>query len=239
MSANDQVISETQMYLRTEFLERLAHELRGPVGVTSGALDEIEIAVGPEDAAAVRPYLLMAKRGMLRVLRIAERLQRTAQLEAGGCEWTMAATDLRPVAEQATRESERLEARRAVRVDLSCSQEECLVALDTPWVHFAIAELVSNAIRFARSNVSVRTEVSTDEVSLTICDDGPGLPVAPPQRFERPSEKRGVGLSLSLARDVVAAHRGRLELDGPRAAAVTLAGARIALVLPRHPRRHP
>ena len=223
-------------YLQTGFLERLAHELRGPVGVTSGALDEIELAVDA-DAEEVRTYFLMARRGMRRVLRLAERLQRTAQLEGGKVEWTMTPLDLRALVEQAAKESELLEARRSVRVDVSCSEEVCSVAVDSPWIQFAIADLVGNAIRFARSAVSVHCAASADDVTITITDDGSGFKGTPGQRFEPPTEKRGVGLTLPLVRDVVTAHGGRLELDGARdPGAKASSGAIVVVTLPRSTR---
>jgi signal transduction histidine kinase len=222
-------------YLQTGFLERLAHELRGPVGVTSGALDEIELALDADaDAEEVRTYFLMARRGMRRVLRLAERLQRTAQLEGANVEWAMTPIDLRAVAEQAAKESELLEARRGVRVSVSCSDEPCPVAVDSTWMQFAIGDLVGNAIRFARSAVSVRCAGSAHEVTVTITDDGPGFHGPPRQRFEPPCEGRGVGLTLPLVRDVVASHGGRLELDGAREpGANASSGAIVVLTLPR------
>jgi signal transduction histidine kinase len=220
-------------YLRTEFLERVAHELRGPVGVTSGALDEIELAVGP-DAEKLSAYFLMARRGMGRVLRVAERLERTAQLEGAGVQWAMVPTDLRAVTAEAAKETGLLEARRAVSLTVSCSEEPCVASTDARWMRLAIAELVGNAIRFARSGASVHTDSSTDEITITITDDGPGFQGQPPRRFERAADKRGVGLSMSLVAEVVAAHGGRLELDGPRDGDGTgLSGARVVVVLPR------
>lgn len=219
-------------YLRTEFLERVAHELRGPAGVTSGALDEIELALGPE-AEKVRAYFLMARRGMQRVLRTAERLERTAQLERGKIEWAKVPTDLRGLAEQAARETELLEGRRGVRVNVSCSEEACPVAADRQWMLAALAEVVGNAIRFARSVVSVHSEASASEVKVTITDDGPGFagPAAP--RFQPPSGRRGVGLSLPLVCDVVASHGGRVEIDGCRKNGENASsGAHIVLVFP-------
>jgi signal transduction histidine kinase len=221
-------------YLQTGFLERLAHELRGPVGVTSGALDEIELALEGDAPEGLGTYFLMARRGMKRVLRLAERLQRTAQLEAGNVEWAMAPIDLRVLAEQAAKEGELLEARRSVRVAVSSSEEPCPVAVDFSWMQFAITDLVGNAIRFARSSVSVRCAVSEGEVAVTISDDGPGFSGPPGQRFVPPAERRGVGLTLPLVRDVVVAHRGRLDLDGPRdPGASSSRGAIVVVTLPR------
>lgn len=220
-------------YLRTEFLERIAHELRGPAGVTSGALDEIDLAVSA-DATQLREYLGMARRGVQRVLRVAERLQRTAQLERGQVEWAMATTDLRRLVEQAVSQANLLEGRRGVRVDVSCSDEPCLVSVDPAWIRFSVAELVGNAIRFARSVATVECSVSGDEANVTIADDGPGFVRAPANRFEPPFDRRGVGLSLPLVREAIAVHGGRLELDARREGGdAELSGARVVLTLPR------
>ena len=56
---------DADLYLRTEFLERVAHELRGPSGVTLGAIDEMELLLG-EDSEKVKPLLSMARRGIRR-----------------------------------------------------------------------------------------------------------------------------------------------------------------------------
>jgi two-component system, OmpR family, sensor histidine kinase RstB len=222
----------TGAYLRTEFLERVSHELRGPMGVTSGALDEMELALGP-NAEALRTYFLMARRGMRRVLRVAERLHRTALLEAGTVEWALVPTDLRGLVRAAVMETELLEARRGVRVDLSCSEEVCWVAADPDWMHAAIAEVVGNAIRYARSVVSIHAGASTDEGRVTISDDGPGFNGPPALRFEPLSDKRGVGLSLPIVCDVIAAHDGRFEIDGPRTSGGNVSsGGQVVLILP-------
>lgn len=55
-----------QAYLRTTFLERIAHELRGPAGVAAGALDEIERVMGAQ-GDEVRPFFSMARRGLRRI----------------------------------------------------------------------------------------------------------------------------------------------------------------------------
>src|SRR5579863_4434854 len=145
---------EAHVYLRTTFLERIAHELRGPAGVTAGALDEIERIMGAQ-SEEVRPFFLMAKRGLFRVLRAADRLQRTAHLERLAASGVQAPTDLRHLVAAAARDAEDIEARKSVRVAVTACEQPCLVVADVPWVRVAIAELVGNAIRFARASVSV------------------------------------------------------------------------------------
>lgn len=205
------VSDPTRAYLRTTFLERIAHELRGPAGVTAGALDEIERAMGTQSEAA-RPFFLVARRGLGRILRSADRLQRTAYLEGGGVRGAQSPTDLRHVVAAATSDARQIEARRSVRVEVTASERPCIVVVEVPWVRAAVAEIVCNAIRFARATVSVDTRLVDREASVTVLDDGPGFAGPVPRRFEPPFPLAGLGLSLPLVYDVVQAHAARLSI---------------------------
>jgi signal transduction histidine kinase len=85
----------------------------------------------------------------------------------------------------------------------------------------AIGNLVNNAIKFTPSGgtVSVDAGVDDNEVGIRINDTGPGIPLDEQANIYTPfyrglSENRfpqGMGLGLSIARDLVVAHQGRLE----------------------------
>src|SRR5689334_21052599 len=109
---SDAARDDTSRYLRTELLERIAHELRGPAGVTLGALDELEHALDDAQRDQHKLLFAMARRGARRVLRTAERLTRTAQLEGSGIHAVPTApTDLRGIVKQATEDAEAVEGR--------------------------------------------------------------------------------------------------------------------------------
>jgi signal transduction histidine kinase len=222
-----------QAYLRTTFLERIAHELRGPAGVAAGALDEIERIMGAQ-ADEVRPFFSMARRGLGRILRSADRLQRTAHFEGHARGGTQTPTDLRQLVAAAVREAEELEARRGVRVQVTACEQPCLVVADVPWVRAAVAELVCNAIRFARTNVSIDTRLVDREASVTVIDDGPGFTGPVPRRFEPPFPRAGLGLSLPLVNDVVQAHGGRLSIHDRRSEESAVSGTRVVVALWLH-----
>ena len=215
------------LYLRTTFLERIAHELRGPAGVASGALDEIESALGTR-ATEVSGFLAMARRGVQRILRVARRLHRTAQLESGGVEWVFGPTDLRVIVEQGAREAERLEARRGIRVQLATPSDLCWADVDAAWLAEAVSELVANAIRFARTEVMVEVQAEPEEIRVVIGDDGPGVRTLPSSRFGPSDARRGLGLSVPMVLDVLRAHGGRLEF-GPQPSG----GGRVLVALKR------
>jgi signal transduction histidine kinase len=99
-----------------------------------------------------------------------------------------------------------------------------------------IRNLADNAARHATSTVALSVGSSDGQVVATIDDDGPGIPEGDRaralERFERLDEGRGrgaggTGLGLAIARDVMRAHGGGLQL-----ATSPLGGLRATVRLP-------
>ena len=224
--------ADAERYLKTEFLERIAHELRGPAGVTLGALDELGLALGA-DSARVANLIAMARRSVQRVLRTAERLQRTAQLESGDVEWQRERRDLRDIVRTAVLQVEGIEARKGVSVVVTLSDAPCISEVDVGWVTAAVSELLMNAIRNAKTTAEVSTSRADGEVRVTLRDDGSGFSAPLNARFTPTGRRQGLGLSMSLVGDVAAAHAGKLVID-EAPSSQEQRGARVHLVFPEH-----
>lgn len=119
------------------------------------------------------------------------------------------------------------------------------VNVDPQQLGLALWHLLDNAIKFSRPNghVWLRAWTEGDEVRCTIRDDGIGIPQEEQARiFERfyqvdGSTKRryeGMGLGLSIAREVLEKHGGRLWVssEGPNT------GATFTLTLPIYHEGH-
>jgi len=230
MSRPEPAESWEQRYSSTEFLEGLAHELRGPAGVTLGALDEIELALGAE-AERVRPLLLIARRGAKRLLRTADRLQLTGRLEAKRTDAEPSHVELGVLVECAARDAEELESRRGIRVSTKYPEGECMVNVDPTWLRTVIMELVGHSIRRARTSVSIAAAVEDSSVKIAIRDDGVDRP-KPIIRGNPGSQRPGPGLSLALARDIAAAQGGNLFVEHRQGSDPRDRGASFLLVMP-------
>lgn len=84
-----------------------------------------------------------------------------------------------------------------------------------------LTNLMDNAIRFAE-HVSVRAGKRDDAIEITVDDDGPGIPDDQREEVFRPFYRiegsrnpgtGGVGLGLTIARDVVRGHGGDITLS--------------------------
>ena len=104
-----------------------------------------------------------------------------------------------------------------------------------------VSNLLDNAIRHATSEVTLTLSERDGAVTLTVTDDGPGIPPDRHadifERFRRVDDARtagrgGTGLGLAIARDLVEAHRGTITVDPDYRA-----GARFVVTLPANSRR--
>jgi signal transduction histidine kinase len=229
--------AEVERYLRTAFLERVAHELRGPAGVIQGALQELELALGQETEGHQRLFA-MARRGVQRIVRSADRLQQTALCERGAVPIQLSSCDLAALVRKAVAEAEALEGRRKIVVDLDVPSDPVPCRLDTHWVSVALYEVASNAIRHAREHVHVGLTGRGAQLQVLFRDDNAARAKFAPARFTPPSEARGLGLALAIVRDVIEAHGGHLEIDaGP--SAVESLGSEVRLYFPQSERAVP
>lgn len=190
--------SRSDLATHADLLEKVAHDLRGPAGVTLGALEELDLAVGKGgDHAAL---IEMAQRGVKKILRTAERLSRLARLSAGQ-ELAVAPIDIVRVVNEACTEVTFLEGRRSVTVTPELPADAARVLADEAWLRALVAELLAQALRSARSAVGVALRKLDGKVVLSVRDDG-----ALGDRA-RALEPKGDGESVPLRSDPVFALR--------------------------------
>jgi signal transduction histidine kinase len=96
-------------------------------------------------------------------------------------------------------------------------------------LHQILLRVLTNAARLSRQDdwIDISCAVSPTGLTLFVADEGNGLPgLDPPWLDDRP-DNRGLGLGLSLARTLMAAHGGTLSVESaPRV------GARVSLHFP-------
>ena len=189
-----------------------SHQLRSPLTALSIRLEEIvatstEPAVREEATAA----LVQAERLAAVVDSLLAEHKRSARSESGA----VVAVDT-VLKQQAVEWDPAF--RRAHR-KLVRDGSVGLMAMSTPGgLAQVVATLIDNALVHGAGTVTVHTRETSGHVVLEVRDEGPGVPdELVPHIFERSfSGAHRTGLGLALARDLVAADGGRLELAQPR-----------------------
>jgi signal transduction histidine kinase len=104
---------------------------------------------------------------------------------------------------------------------------------DRDRVYQVLANLVGNAIKFTSTGGTIRfaTAIGNDEVTFSITDSGPGIsPRDVAHIFDRywratPNGQEGLGLGLTIAKDIVNAHAGRIWVESRTGAGSTFHAA--------------
>ncbi|GAA4082352.1 sensor histidine kinase [Nonomuraea soli] len=194
-----------------------AHELRSPL---ASIRLQLEVALGHPAGADWIETAEGVLEDTLRLSRLAEDLLALARLdERGG---TPARHDPVELESVVRRVAERYPSVRVTRC------EPVLVEGDELDLGRVLTNLLDNAVRHAEATVEVRL---TSDGTLTVTDDGPGIPEADMERvfnrFTRLDEGRGrdqggAGLGLAIVRETVRAHGGSVHLEdaGPGLRAV-------------------
>ena len=220
VAAHDVTELAAALDVREQFLRTVAHELRTPMTNIIGYLDLIGERIVPEDRT-VHDYLAI-------VLRNADALMdRIRELRAATSEAVPLAaqsTDVTALVRDALADvAERAEAR-GITIEHVGTDVPVFGDVD-PWrMRQAIRELLTNAIKFGdpHSAVTVGQRVEGDMCRVSVSNAGPAIGRADQRRvFDRfyrtahahQNAIQGFGIGLTMVKDVVAAHGGRVSID--------------------------
>ncbi|WAS98851.1 ATP-binding protein [Nannocystis punicea] len=209
-------------------LQAISHELRTPIVRLHFAL---EVAGGAlAEVPAAREHLEEMARDVGEIEALVEELLTYARLQPGAPPLELVQLDLAELVHDVVRDLGPLAPRLALGIDgpasAPCSAHPRHLAR-------AVSNLLRNAQRHARAQVRVRFAVAGSAATVTVDDDGPGIPEEHRARvflpFERLDASRsratgGYGLGLAIVHRVMQAHGG-----SARAEACDLGGARLVL----------
>jgi len=207
---------------RKQLLANLVHELGRPLGalraglaaVMRGAKDDPalleELTIGMDEEAARLQHLLEDLSHLYGQLSGSLELNR---VELNLNEWLPKV--LRPWQEAA--QQKRLHWEENLPGDLPSIQA------DPDRLAQAIENLTSNAIKYtgAHGTIAISAGVNDYEVWIQVGDNGPGISPDEQEKIFEPYYrgnqgrriKQGMGLGLSIAKDLVQAHGGKIDLD--------------------------
>jgi signal transduction histidine kinase len=221
--------------LQRGFLSRLSHELRTPLTAIRGYASSLMQPDVTWDGESERRFLGRIAAESARLGRLVDDLLDFSAIESGVMRLQHDWCELSLVVEAAVSCLPR-EWTGSVSVD--CEPALPAVWADHDRLEQLFVNLLTNALRHnpPGTSVAIAARDHGTEVEITVADDGIGFPselAAAPFDSARRNRARsaGAGLGLSIARGIVEAHRGRIDLlkapDG-----VPAAGAAFRIRLP-------
>jgi PAS domain S-box-containing protein len=205
---------------RDEILAVVAHDLRNPLNTVMMAAGLMLETTSPE-----RPH---ERRQVEIVRRAADRMNRMIQdlLDVKRMESGRLALEPRPERVAAlicdTIDMLRpLASGSSIRLEYDFASNLPAVMADAARISQVLSNLVGNAVKFTPREglITISAEQNDGEVRFAVIDTGPGIPAEQlPHIFGRfwqakPSDRRGIGLGLAIAKGIVEAHRGRIWVE--------------------------
>lgn len=186
----------------------LAHGLKTPLAVLTNEADRARAAGALDIAASIDQQVA-------RMRRQADYHLARARSMAGAAPG--AETPLRASVDGLVRVLVRLHDERDLSIEVSIADGLTVPALRSD-VDEILGNLLDNACRWATTRVAVCATAANGTVTITIEDDGPGVPQEMwdrvLQRGVRADETGSSGLGLAIARELVELYRGSIELSG-------------------------
>ena len=215
---------------RAELVSTVAHELRSPLTSVKGFTATLLAKWDRFTDEQKRLMLETVNADADRVTRLITELLDIARIDSGRLTVRRQGVDLGRVI---TRHVEAMAARgedpERFRVEVAPGIPELWVDADK--LDQILGNLLENAVRHGSGTVTVVAEPEGDGASVSVTDEGEGIPDEARDRvftrFWRSGRRGGTGLGLYIVRGLVEAHGGHIEVGrGPSG------GARFRFVLP-------
>ncbi len=222
-----------------EFLAAMSHELRTPLNAIGGYTELLSLGLGGPVNSEQLDYLERIRKSQQHLLGIISDLLNFSRIEAGHISYDFIPIPLREVISSVMPMVETAAAAKEITLTAEAAPGNCLAIGDRARVDQILLNLLSNAIKYTSPGGSIKIEcsITAEAASISVTDTGRGVPEDKIEAIFEPfvqlgrslsSSHEGMGLGLSISRDLARAMNGDLLVRSQ----VGL-GSTFTLVLPR------
>ncbi|MFW6210308.1 MAG: sensor histidine kinase [Patescibacteria group bacterium] len=192
---------------KSEFVALATHQLRTPITAVRWNMELLTRKLSDEVRSAQEKYLTKIDRNVERMLALINDFLSVSKLEMGTFATAPEPINLSDFFDTILEEYEGPRAEKALELVREDQPPQLTVALDPRLMHIMVSNLVSNAVKYSRSQgtLTLRYQHAGDTLTITVGDDGIGVPAAEVDqlfsKFFRASNARaarteGTGLGL-------------------------------------------
>ena len=190
------------------FFQNASHELKTPLMAIQGYAEGIQAGVMDAGGAA---EVILAESD--RMTELVEELLDISKIDMGRQRLTLSETDIRELLYDGIRAVEPIAAG-GITIVPDFPEEPVMVSCDDTQLRRAVTNILSNGVRYARSELRLTCRADKRHVTIRIQDDGDGIAEEDlPHIFDRfymgRSGKSGIGLALT--KEIIHLHKGTIR----------------------------
>jgi signal transduction histidine kinase len=225
---------------KMDFLAAMSHELRTPLNAIAGYVELITMGIRGPVTTEQRDDLARISQNQRHLASLIEDILNYAKLEAGRIEYDIEVISVNDAMSDVVSLMAAPYGAKHIALTYAAADPAPTALADPDRLRQVLVNLLGNAVKFTAPGgaVSLSSKVNDTEVCIICRDNGCGIPAEkldaifePFVQVARvPSEHRqGLGLGLSISRDLMRGMRGDLIVES-----VVGQGSTFTLMLPRH-----
>ncbi|HEY2463343.1 MAG TPA: two-component system sensor histidine kinase KdpD [Steroidobacteraceae bacterium] len=215
--AQDALLKMESERLRNSLLAALSHDLRTPLTVLVGLAESLALTAPKLSSAQLETSQAIQDEAR-RMSTMVSNLLDMARIESGEVKLNLQWQPPEEVVGAALEAMRAMLQRHSVVVQLP--RDLPLIKFDAVLIERVLVNLLENVAKYTPpgSTVTLSAQVIGDHLSVSVADNGPGLPPGREEavfqkfmRGERESATPGVGLGLAICRAIVESHQGQIS----------------------------
>jgi len=226
--------------LKSEFVATVSHEIRTPLAV----IEQLSVLISQEILGPLtdpqRQVMEKLRQNTKRLERIVRNLLDMSRIENRKLHLQYSRTQIGHLLRE-TQDFFQAQARnKGIVLRYVIPARDAGVFIDGEKIIQVLSNLIENAVKFTepRGRIQVELKIGASEVRIGVSDTGIGIPGSRLllifEKFQQISDgekgkNKGIGLGLTICRDIVERHRGRIWAQSRRGE-----GSRFYFVLPRY-----
>jgi two-component system, OmpR family, sensor histidine kinase BaeS len=207
---------------RKQLLSNLVHELGRPLGALRAGLAAVQRGA-KDDPALLNELIQGMDEEAARLQHLLEDLSHLYGQLSGSLELNRVALNLNEWLPKVLRPWQEAAQQKRLHWEQDLPGDLPAIQADPDRLAQAIENLTSNAVKYtgAHGTIAISAGVRDDNVWIQVGDTGPGVSPDEQEKIFEPYYrgnqgrriKQGMGLGLSIAKDLVQAHGGKIDLD--------------------------
>lgn len=203
---------------KIEFFTHITHEIRTPLTLIKGPLDNI---IKKNDLPAeTEGELKLLEKNTNRLLELTNQLLDFRKVESQGLNLNFVRVDINAFLQDIFLDFKLLGEQKKQSFQISLPEKALPVDADTDALHKILNNLFTNAVKYAESMVSVKLYTLNNEFIIEVKNDGHPVPdelkdkiFEPFFRVPKTNKQQGNGIGLALCRSLAELHNGTLTFQ--------------------------
>jgi len=214
-------IETSRLFLQSDLISELVHELRTPMGSLNTAA---HLLLRPDLPDEQRQRIVEIIRDeTVRVSELSSSFLDLARLESGRAQFHPVIINVKELLQDCADLMHMRAVEKELKVFIDIPNDLPAVKVDRDKIKQVLINLISNAVNYNKvgGKVGLTARVDSRDVLIEISDTGAGIPPEYlPHLFQKfyrvPGSERlalGTGLGLAISKQIMDAHRGRIEVQ--------------------------